>query len=144
MMWHRILIWSGAGCVAWGLMGCTVKNIDPNSNGSANGDNGAPASVALRGATVPSSFNFATSRGVQLTLTADKSLFNAKGVAAVEVTNTAHALLFQGPIRVGQPLLVQLSVPTKDDLVNVTFRTQGVEQNSSTPIVNNAASHIFQ
>jgi hypothetical protein len=135
------MIWSGAGCLAWALAGCTVKNIDPNA--SANGAS-ASGDVRAAAATIPAAFKFETSRSVQLTLSADKSLFNAKGVAAIEVTNTANALLFQGPIRVGQPLVVRLAVPTKDNSVNVTFRTQGVELNSSTTIASNTAAHTFQ
>ena len=143
MMRYRTMIWVAAGCLAWGLTGCTVKNIDPNGSGeSAN--SGESATGPLRGATVPASFKFATSRAVQLTLSADKSLFNAKGVAAVEVTNGQKALLFQGPIRVGQTVKVQIAVPTKDDSLNVTFRTQGVERTSSAAITSNTASHTFQ
>ena len=143
MMRHRMMTWSGAACLAWALAGCTVKNIDPNASANANA-NGASASGDVRTAAVPPSFKFETSRGVELTLSADKSLFSAKGVAAIEVTNTSNALLFQGPIRVGQPLVVRLAVPTKDNSVNVTFRTQGVEQKSLTTIANNTASHTFQ
>ena len=144
MMRYRTMIWVAAGCLAWGLTGCTVKNIDPNAKGESPNANAESASGPLRGTTIPASFKFATSRGVQLTLSADKSLFNAKGVAAVEVTNRDKALLFQGPIRVGQTVKVQLAVPTKDDSLNVTFRTQGVERTSSAAITSNTASHTFQ
>ncbi len=140
---HRIMFWAGAGCVAWGLIGCSVSSA-PSGSGTTTGSVPSIAAGPLRGTAVPASFKFATVRGVPLTLNADKSLFSGKGVAAIEVTNAAHAVLFQGPMRMGQALVVPLAVPSKDDSVNVTFRAKGAEQTSSVAIVNDRASHVFQ
>ena len=144
---HRISFWSGAGCLAWGLMGCSVGGAN-TGDGAAKQDapkQGAPSPVSgeLRNAPIPSTFTFATTRGVTLKLDADRSLFRARDVAGIEVTNAAHALLFQGPIHVGHSLVVPLSVPTKDNSINVTFRTQGVELTRSVVITGNRASQIL-
>lgn|GEM_PF-2274405 len=139
---HRILFWTGAGCLAWGLMGCSVGGVN-TGEGAPKESSPSPVSGELRDAPIPSTFTFATTRGVTLTLSADRSLFRARDVAGIEVTNSAHALLFQGPIHVGRSLVVPLSVPTKDNAINVTFRTNGVELTRSVVIVGDQASQIL-
>jgi len=97
----------------------------------------------LRSASVPPGFTFPTPRRVTPKVDAEQSLFRAQSVAGIEVTNAAHGLLFQGPLHKGQSLVVPLAIPTKDSLLNVTFRAPGVERTRSVVIVNDQATQIF-
>jgi hypothetical protein len=127
-----------AGLLAASLLGCSVKHLD------SSGQNNGAATGSLREATVPASFDFALSRAVTLTVNADPSLFDAKGVAGIEVKDLNNKLLFRGPIRTGQAFSAGFNLSTHDDTVNVTFRRRGVEQTSSVSFSNNTASHLFQ
>ena len=99
---------------------------------------------SLRHGAVPTDFTFSNTKTVGVTLSADKALFNAKGTAGVEVSTSDGKLLYQGAIRADQPLKAKVTVPNKETALKVTFRTQGVEKNSSIAIANGAAAYSFQ
>lgn len=130
----RILAWGVAGCLSWALVGC-VSVDGPGKSATSQGP--------LRGTAIPSTFSFATSRGVDLTLSADKTLFGVRNVAGVEVADKSGATLYRGSMHAGQPLAVRLAVAAKDDTIKVTFRTRGVEKTGSVAIANNVATHSF-
>jgi hypothetical protein len=142
MTGHGILTWAIAACAASALAGCSLPE-PPTSGGTPSTSETTPT-TPLRGATIPANFTYQMNRGVQLSLSADQSLFGPKGVAVVEVTNSSNAVLYRGPIQSGHPLGVHLELPTKDSSLNVTFRTRGVEKNASLAVNDNAASYTFQ
>lgn len=132
MMMLRIRTMAGAGCLAAAVVGCSNYPHFQHDSGP------------LRGASIPSTFSFQTTRPVDVTLTADKALFGSRTTAGIELTDGNGAVVYRGAIRAGAPLGVHLAVPSKDGAVKATFRAPGVEKTALVAINQSAASHTFQ
>jgi hypothetical protein len=139
MRLHRIIVGSGALLAAWALAGCTLKDsplVQPAEE--------APVGASLENTAVPADFTYQTTRNVTLTLSAEDALFDANRVAGIEITNQKKAIVFQGPMRMGEPLVLNLPLPTKDKSVRVAFRTLDKQRTVEATLVDDAASHSFK
>ena len=75
---------------------------------------------ALKDVKVPAGFTFATSHGVDVSLTAAASALPASGKAALDIARADGKVLFRGQIDAINPVHLRLSVPLKDGALLAT------------------------
>src|SRR5687767_7796915 len=82
--------------------------------------------TSLREVQVPADFTFATSKAVALTVAAEEAAIGAEQ-GSIEVARTDGKVLYRGPIKAGEPLAVNLAIPSKDERVDITLRANEKE-----------------
>jgi hypothetical protein len=126
----------GVALVVGALPGCAVYSNSPGKT-----DHGA---TSLRGEKIPADFMFLVTRPLDVTVAVDPSLLHGQDRAGVQIANAAGHLLFEGSLTASAPLKLRIPVPTKDQSLKVTLRTQGAAKTEEVAILQGAASHTFQ
>lgn len=103
---------------------------------------GSPAK-SLGEVEVPQTFTFATSRPVELEVVASHDAIG-RDVGALEVTRTDGRVLFKGPLRADQPVTLNVSVPQKDDSINLTLINNDARNSATVDVTGGRAAHAFR
>jgi hypothetical protein len=94
---------------------------------------------------VPAGFTFATSRGVDINLTAAASALPSTQSGVLDIARADGKVIFRGQISAARPLHLKLSVPLKDaELIATLEGPSGAKSTIKLPISNDAAVHAFQ
>lgn len=94
----------------------------------------------LRAIEIPADFDFATTRGVALTVTAD-GLTEAAGLT---VMTAQGDVLYRGAVRPGAPFEARLGLATKDAAVRLVLNPGRPDQQLAfAPVVDGRAAHHF-
>lgn len=99
--------------------------------------------TSLREVEIPADFTFATSRPTALTVSADPAILT-NGAAALEIRRPDGAVLYRGPLQAGQPLDLSLSVPTKDEHLELVLTAEGREMVAQVAVADGQGSHQFR
>ena len=97
---------------------------------------------SLRDVQIPQDFTFATSRAVSVTVSANAETLGAE-TGALEVARADGRVLYRGPLSVSQPLSLNLSVPTKDDVVKLRLSANGQEHTADVSLGANGGTYTF-
>jgi hypothetical protein len=99
----------------------------------------------LQDVKVPAGFTFASTRPVQVSVTAAESALPARGSARLEIAQADGKLLYRGRAAASTPLTIKLGLPLADaHLVATLYASDGVATHLTLPILGSAASGSFQ
>jgi hypothetical protein len=110
---------------------------------SACADGAASASKTLGDVEVPKTFTFSTTRPVEVEVSASKAVIG-RDFGALEVSRADGRVLFKGPLPADTPVLLNVSVPQKDDNINVTLIQNDVRNTAIVSVSSGRAAHAFQ
>lgn len=103
---------------------------------------GSPAK-SLGEVEVPKTFTFATSRPVEVEVVATHEAIG-RDVGALEVTRADGRVLFKGPLQADQAVTLNVSVPQKDDNINLTLINNEVRNSATVDVTSGRAAHAFR
>jgi hypothetical protein len=92
---------------------------------------------------VPKTFTFATSRPVEIEVSASRDVIG-RDIGALEVSRSDGRVLFKGPLPANSPLTLNVSVPQKDDSINLTLIHNDERKSASVDVTSGRAAHAFQ
>jgi hypothetical protein len=94
---------------------------------------------------VPADFTFATSRGVDINLTAAASALPPNRSGELDIARADGKTLFRGQLSAARPFHLRLSVPLADaELIATVEGPSGAKTTIKLPIANGAAVYAFQ
>jgi len=100
---------------------------------------------SLSEVTVPAGFTFATSRGVDINLTAAASALPPNRAGELDIARADGKTLFRGQLSAARPFHLRLSVPLADaELIATVEGPSGAKTTIKLPIANDAAVYAFQ
>ena len=99
---------------------------------------------SLANTKAPPGFNWATSHGVAINLTAAASALPSSGRGELDIARADGKTIFRGQINAATPLKLKLSVPLKDSELIATIQGPNGKSTVKVPIANEAATYAFQ
>ncbi len=119
----------------------TALALSACAPGADDGSKELPTS--LRDVEIPADFTFATTRAAAVTVAADPAILNGQA-GSLEIRRPDGAVLYRGPLSADRALDISLSLPTKDNALELRLNANGQELIAQVPVADGQAAHTFR